>query len=87
MQSLRLPSGSDFSLFELSESHSSAVHPRRASAGKAAASSFECSERRASFFSFPRALSGNDEMRLEWRSRRVRRLLLTVREGWWWRWR
>ena len=74
-QSRRAPAGSDVSLFELSESHSSAEHPRSAPAGNAPASSFECSERRASLLSFPRAPGcGSEEMRLEWRSRRVRRL-------------
>ena len=87
VQSLRAPSGSEVSLFEFSESHSRDEHPLRALAGNSAASSFECKERRASFFSLPRAVGGREEMRLEWRSRRVRRLLLTVREGWWWRWR
>ena len=74
VQSLRAPSGKLVSLLELRESHSRAEHPLSASAGNAPESSFECRERRASLLSLPRALWGSDEMRLEWRSRRVRRL-------------
>lgn len=80
-QSLRQPSGSEVSLLEFRDSHSSEEHPRRAPAGNAAASSFECRESRASFLSFPRALSGKEEMRLEWRSRRVRRLWIWKKRG------
>lgn len=75
VQSLRDPAGSAVSRLELSESHSSAEHPRSAPSGKAPASSLLCSERRASLRSLPRAPDcGREEMRLEWRSRRVRRL-------------